>query len=313
MDFTLSEDVSISECGVPCAVAAYGCRSPEDELSSRILIGYVVSSVVRSPTGELSTWAVCKRYSDFRVFHATITTLIEHNNLTPDAPLMLPKRHFFFSTNQSKSMVESRRQGLDVFMQGVHTLGAQCTIVKDELRKFVSFSPLEDIVISLRCSETKPGAPSAFIHSTFIAPESIRMENLIVKLPWGVLDYKTNEICIKSTRSGPVACARRYAFLAICEHIKRQSDRMPSNREVWQLSAALARFTHGDVVGRRRASSDYGTPQARYRHHSNAPLLDEAENKFDCSTSDGSTLSISISVTSSDPPLSESEDCTEAG
>eukprot|EP01061_Rhynchopus_euleeides_P014292 TRINITY_DN24804_c2_g1_i1.p1 TRINITY_DN24804_c2_g1~~TRINITY_DN24804_c2_g1_i1.p1 ORF type:complete len:302 (+),score=86.88 TRINITY_DN24804_c2_g1_i1:52-957(+) len=291
-------DINITSCDVPYAVAAYGCRASEsDEISSQVVIGYTVATHVEDAKGTPSLWTVCKRYSDFRALHTRLVAIAKGESFDA-SQCRFPGRSVLWTTNASKRLVEQRRKALADYMKQVRNLSKRCYEVFEELTMFLAPVCQKDgIPLSLRCSETLPGAPSPYIHSTFMAPKGAKMKRLVVKVPWGILDHRTNEICIKSTRSGAAACARRCMYLAINDHVKRQRDRLPNNREVWQLSQGLMQLTQQvDLPVRRRSSNEEAMLSPTVSQHNFFKCANSDSSTNDC-TSDG-TLSISISLSS---------------
>lgn len=65
----------------------------------------------------LRSWSLQKRYSDFTTLHTTLTT--QCSNTPP--PLPLPPKSYFKKTVSSPSLTESRRQGLESYLQSINS------------------------------------------------------------------------------------------------------------------------------------------------------------------------------------------------
>ena len=247
--------LKVFETNVPAAVASYGA-TVGGEMSNRVTIGYIVTSKVRDRKGRLHKWAVCKRYNEYRSFNERIQGWAKEWQAAEHIrKCRLPPRHFWRSTNKSKKRVEERRAALALYMSRVAVASRHCRELLEEFIMFVSpqcQARGEGISMSLRTSETLAGSPSPYIHSTFLPPNKKHaMPNFIVKVPFGVVDWRTGEIQVRSTRCGHSACARCLTYQAVHQFVFDQGDKIPGNKEVRDLLKELTRLEERNTADRR--------------------------------------------------------------
>ena len=222
---------------------------------------------------EGGCWQVAKRFKDFKLFHQELQD--EKNrkwSLFGCGLPNLPSQGIFTSTNQSKKLIESRRQHLHEYIQKLLEISLDDPVAAAQLDIFLK--PIE------RTNDVYPSINTIVSHTawdiTQLEPDL--SPTVLPSLPWASHEYNTmTGHCyrIAATRGEHFSTVRSrfLEFQNFCNWIRDMNDRVPNTREVlWYIVKYRDQVNHHEVKSslrdsllniRRSRSFKIGTPPVR--------------------------------------------------